>query len=265
MLARMKCMLACALLVVVSAVTRPLFAQQAATLTVNVSDATQAVIPNAEIRLSPNPNPPLTSPKTDGHGQFSGSVRPGSYMLLVSAQGFETAKKCVEIPADGASIPIKLNIGQFGGPVVTLANDAIALTAYQNGYASHEPLSYLPSDFVALPHSTVTVRNPHTNANETYSGVPLADLLAKLDAPLGVELHGNALATYIIATGTDGYSAVLALAEADPTFHSGQVLVADHLAGKPLGKDGRFKLIVTDDKRPARWVRNLNSIELRMP
>jgi hypothetical protein len=56
---------------------------------------------------------------------------------------------------------------------------------------------------------------------------------------------------------------VLALAEADPNFRGGQVLVADARDGQPLGKSGPYELIVSEDKRPARWVRNLNSIALQ--
>jgi DMSO/TMAO reductase YedYZ molybdopterin-dependent catalytic subunit len=57
---------------------------------------------------------------------------------------------------------------------------------------------------------------------------------------------------------------VLALAEVDPAFHSGEVIVADEMNGKPLdAHSGPFKLIVTEDKRPARSVRNLVSIELK--
>lgn len=102
----------------------------------------------------------------------------------------------------------------------------------------------------------------HTNATETYSGVPLSTLLEKVNAPLGKELHGEAMALYLIATGSDGYSAVLSLAEVDPSFHEGQVIVADRRDGQPLGKSGPFQLIVSEDKRPARWVHNLVSITL---
>jgi hypothetical protein len=57
---------------------------------------------------------------------------------------------------------------------------------------------------------------------------------------------------------------VLSLAEADPSFHSGQVLVADARNGQPLAKSGGlYRLIVSEDKRPARWVRNLDSITLQ--
>ena len=56
-------------------------------------------------------------------------------------------------------------------------------------------------------------------------------------------------------TGADGYQVVLALAEIDPTFHLGEVLVADTMNGKPLDEHcGPFKLLVTEDKRPARSV-----------
>jgi len=120
------------------------------------------------------------------------------------------------------------------------------------------------ADFKALPHVKVTVHNEHSKADETYSGVRLADLLAKLNAPLGHDLRGNALAAYVSATGSDGYVAVLALAEVDTAFHPGDVIVADTMNGQPLdAKSGPFKLVVSEDKRPARWVRNLVSIQLR--
>jgi hypothetical protein len=118
------------------------------------------------------------------------------------------------------------------------------------------------ADFRALPHSSVTVHNGHTDTAETYSGVPLATLLAKVNAPMGKELRGEAMTSYLIAAGSDGYSVVLSLAEVDPSFHEGQVLVADSRDGKPLGDRGPFQLVVSGDKRPARWVHNLMSVTL---
>jgi len=93
--------------------------------------------------------------------------------------------------------------------------------------------------------------------------VPLAVLLAKLDAPLGEHLRGKALASYIVASGLDGYTVVLSIAEADPSFRGGEILVADTRDGQPLGKSGPFQLIVAEDKRPARWVHILVSISLQ--
>jgi hypothetical protein len=116
----------------------------------------------------------------------------------------------------------------------------------------------------SLPHKTVTVHNPHTNADESYSGVPLIELLKQVGAPVGHDVHGKALLEYVVATGSDGYKAVLALAEIEPDFHPGDVLVADTMDGKPLdAKSGPFKLVVTEDKRPARSVHNLVSVEVK--
>jgi hypothetical protein len=120
------------------------------------------------------------------------------------------------------------------------------------------------AELKAMPHISVTFHNTHTNADESYSGVRLADMLAKLGAPLGSDLRGKALGDYIVATGSDGYKVVLALAEVDPGFHPGEVIVADTMNGQPLdAHNGPLKLVVTEDKRPARSVRNLVSIELK--
>ena len=116
----------------------------------------------------------------------------------------------------------------------------------------------------SLPHKTLTIHDHHTNADETYSGVPLIELLKQVGAPTGHDVRGKVLSKYIVATGSDGYKAVLALAETEPDFHPGDVLVADAMDGKPLGaKTGPFRLIVSEDKRPARSVRNLVSVELK--
>lgn len=123
---------------------------------------------------------------------------------------------------------------------------------------------FTPATLKDYPHVTVTVFDHHTNANETYSGVPLTDLLAKLGVPHGKDLMGKALAQYVVATGADGYKSVVALGEIDPDFHPGQVLICDAMDGKPLDpKVGPFRLLITEDKRPARSVRNLASIEVK--
>jgi hypothetical protein len=127
----------------------------------------------------------------------------------------------------------------------------------------HTSFSISPADFHALPHVTVTVRNSHSDSNDTYSGVPLATLLSRINAPTGKDLRGEAMTSYLIATGSDGYAVVLSLAEVDSGFRDSQAIVADARDGQPLGKNGPFQLIVPEDKRPARWVHNLISIALQ--
>jgi len=76
-------------------------------------------------------------------------------------------------------------------------------------------------------------------------------------------LRGKALASYLVASASDGYQAVYSLAEIDPVFTDSQVLVADSADGKPLmGAQGTFRLVAPKDKRGARSVRMLAKIEV---
>lgn len=123
---------------------------------------------------------------------------------------------------------------------------------------------FTPATLKDYPHVTITIFNHHINKKETYSGVPLMDLLAPLGVPHGKNLMGKALAEYIVATGSDGYKTVLSLGEINPGFHPGVVLVADSLDGRPLGaKTGPFRLVVSEDANQTRSVRNLVSIEVK--
>jgi hypothetical protein len=125
----------------------------------------------------------------------------------------------------------------------------------------------MPSQIFRIGLLGVTLLAPYAvwtpNADESYSGVPLAMLQAMVNAPIGKELHKEGFTSYLIASGSDGYPVVLSLAEVDPSFRGGQVLVADASNGQPLAKSGPFQLIVSEDKRPARWVRHLSSISLQ--
>ena len=111
-----------------------------------------------------------------------------------------------------------------------------------------------------LPHTTITVYNEHAKTNQTYSGVPLTDLLT----PMGVpgKPRGKDFRLYVVAEGADGYQVVYSVGEITPDVHDGTVLVADQLDGKSLGNNGQFQLVATGEKRPARWVRNLVAIRV---
>jgi hypothetical protein len=133
-----------------------------------------------------------------------------------------------------------------------------SLTLAYNG----KTIALTPADLAAMPHITVSVFNAHSKVNEIYSGVPLSALLARLGVPQGEAVRGPLFLTGVIAEGTDGYQVLYSLAETDPTIHTGQVLIADSLDGKPIAADGAFKMISTEEKRPARWVRNLDKISV---
>jgi hypothetical protein len=51
--------------------------------------------------------------------------------------------------------------------------------------------------------------------------------------------------------------------EIEGSEHNGEVIVATTMGGRPLGEDGKFKLVDSGDKKPQRWVRNLKSITVK--
>lgn len=118
-----------------------------------------------------------------------------------------------------------------------------------------------PVSLASLPHVTITVYNEHAKVNQTYSGVPLSALLIPLGVP--ETPHGKDFRLYLVAAGSDGYQVVYSLGEVLPSVHDGTVLVADALDGKALQAAGPLQLVATGEKRPARWVRNLVSIDVR--
>jgi len=112
-----------------------------------------------------------------------------------------------------------------------------------------------------LPHVTVTVFNEHAKASQTYTGVPLMELLKPLGVP--EKPHGKEFRLYLEAEGSDGYEVVYSVAEVTPDVHDGTVIVADIMDGKPLpAESGPLQLVATGEKRPARWVRGLVAIRV---
>ncbi len=211
------------------------------------------------------PSPTSTKLETDDKGKISLALKPGGYALFVRASGFKVSSTHFDVneAKEEQLIPVLLQIGANSGPIMVVpASSRSGLAVYAFPY--HNPVVISLAELSAMAQTTVTIHNTHTNADETYTGVRLANLLTQMGAPLGSELHGEALSNYVVASGSDGYQAVFALAEIDPSFHPGEVLVANKMNGKPLDEhSGPLKLVVTEDKRPARSVRDLTAIELK--
>ena len=124
------------------------------------------------------------------------------------------------------------------------------------------PLSLTSDDLAKLPRQTVSVPAPD-GSKIVYEGVTLLDVMQKAGAPLGKQLRGKALASYVLAKAHDGYQVTFTLGELDPQFGNESILVADKRDGKPLpDKQGPFRLVCPNDKEGARSVRMLETLEL---
>lgn len=108
-------------------------------------------------------------------------------------------------------------------------------------------------------------------AAHTFNCVPLVRLLTAAGAPTDFVMRAGAdpkfknpqLRQAVIVSGRDGYTVVFSLAELLPTVGNRRVWVALDEDGKPLAEsDGPVRLIVPDDKMPARAVHQIASIAL---
>ncbi len=109
-----------------------------------------------------------------------------------------------------------------------------------------------------------TVITQDRGLKTTFEGVALRDVLARAGAVFGEKLRGTLLAQVVLVTARDGYQVAYGIAELDAAFTDQIVLLADRRDGKPLLPDsGPWQIIVPNDKRPARWIRQVSKIEVR--
>ncbi len=145
-------------------------------------------------------------------------------------------------------------------PAQTAMSPATGTLAVNGDVAS--PLVLTIADLAKLPRERITLQEPDGSKIE-YEGVPVLEILKKAGAPVGKELRGKALASYVLATAHDGYQVVFALAEFDPEFAGERVIVADQRDGKPLFQyQGPLRIVSGSDKRLARSVRMLEKLEV---
>jgi hypothetical protein len=118
------------------------------------------------------------------------------------------------------------------------------------------------SDLAKLPPQTVKTVD-HGNP-VTFEGVLLSDVLSQVSRPIGEAFHSTVASYYLTVEAKDGYRAVFAWAELDPSFMDKSVYVVTKRDGKLLtDKDGPFQLVAPGEKRAARWVRQVTALRIR--
>jgi hypothetical protein len=67
----------------------------------------------------------------------------------------------------------------------------------------------------------------------------------------------------LLVEAADGYRVLFALPEIDPAFTDKRVVLAFLKDGKPLdAKEGPYRIVVPDEKRMARWVRQVTTLKI---
>jgi molybdate transport system substrate-binding protein len=143
----------------------------------------------------------------------------------------------ISLPADG-----NLHVdGQILNPLVLAADDL------RNNYT---------------PHTVdVTYSSGEDTISTTFTGALLWDVLGAAEPNFNTDVRNDKLGMFIVATGSDGYQAVIAWGEIDPDFGNQPILLAYDESGVPI--DGGVRLVVPDDKQDGRYVSGLVDISLR--
>lgn len=110
----------------------------------------------------------------------------------------------------------------------------------------------------------VTFLSGEDTVSASFTGVPLWDILSAAQVNLNADVRNDKLSMFIVATGSDGYQAVISWGEIDPEFANQPILVAYEQDGQPIeGEDGPFRLVVPGDGRGGRYVFGLVDLSLR--
>ena len=116
-----------------------------------------------------------------------------------------------------------------------------------------------------LPVRTVQVTS-HDGEQATYEGALLWDVLSAGCPSVPASSKRDRVGMAVRVDAWDGYHAVVALMESDTSFREHPVLLTWARDGAPLdAQNGPLELIVPDDKRHARNVRNVKKLSIITP
>lgn len=117
----------------------------------------------------------------------------------------------------------------------------------------------------ALPQRTVAVTSKDGETHH-YRGAFLQHVLNDACPSIAALDKHARIAAAVKVTANDGFVAVLGAMELDSTFKAQAVVLAWERDGAPLdGHFGPFQLIVPEDLRHARNVRNVSRVEVITP
>jgi hypothetical protein len=139
-------------------------------------------------------------------------------------------------------------------------DSALAADSLQVSYLDKK-VSLDAGELAKLPATEVDASDHQTK--HRYSGVLVRDILGLVGVPFGDALRGKALSLVVRITANDNYTVVFALAEFDPGFSDRSIVLADQQDGQPLPDNAApFRIVIPGDTHPARWIRQVRSIEV---
>jgi DMSO/TMAO reductase YedYZ molybdopterin-dependent catalytic subunit len=110
------------------------------------------------------------------------------------------------------------------------------------------PLTLKGANLAKLSRQMLQVQDQ--NGRESlFEGVAVVELLRLAGVPLGKDLCGERMLTYLVIEAADGYRVVFALPEIDPAFTDRTILLVDRRDQQPLSPhEGPLRVIVPGEK-----------------
>lgn len=124
------------------------------------------------------------------------------------------------------------------------------------------PVALKLDELAKLPQVTLTVTFNTSKGVQTadYTGPRLWDVIRTTGLLDGFE-HNAELAKTLLVTASDGYRIAFSIGELSPEFGNATALLALETDGKRLARG--FQIVVQGDKRGARAIHDIVSIEMR--
>lgn len=124
------------------------------------------------------------------------------------------------------------------------------------------PLTLSVQDLSAYKQISHKVKDRDGKEHE-FKGVALIEVFEKAGVTTGSKLRGENLAKYVLVKAADGYEVIYSLPEIDPEFTDQVIMLATEKDGQPLPNgEGPFRIITPNDKKQARWIREVRSIKV---
>jgi hypothetical protein len=220
------------------------------------SDGYQAVFSLGEIDPMFG-NQPVLAAYADTAGQLGPNAADGLARMVVPGDiaGGRYVSDLVSLKVGTLPEPGPAGNGGFS-PQATLSG-AVA-----------DPTIVTPETLSALNQSTTetaTYLAGSTSTTDTYTGVSLWTLIQDAGLLTNPAIKNDVLGFGVVATGSDGYRALISLGEIDPMFGNQPDIVAYADTGKqlgPTGPDGALRLVVPGDIAGGRYVSNLVSLQV---
>lgn len=119
------------------------------------------------------------------------------------------------------------------------------------------------TDLAKLPRREVKARD-HDGKETIYEGVDLREVLQLAGIKFNKESERLNLTRYLLIEAADKYRVVFAFAEIDTAFTDKVILLAEKSDGKLLPeKNGHWQIIVPDEKKHGRWLRQVIKLAVR--